>query len=93
MTIGLLIPPYNLTISNHHFFTISSKETELLTESYYFSLASKRVTMIRLNVQSETSPLSAVILGTAMNNGATPLPQDAYDPKSLEHILAGTYPK
>lgn len=93
ITIGLLIPPYNLTISNNHFFTIPPKETELLTESYYFSLASKWVTMLKLNVQSETSPLSAVILGTAKNNGPTPLPQEAYDPKSLEHILAGTYPK
>lgn len=49
--------------------------------------------MLKLNIQSETGALSAVILGTAENNGPTPAPQDAYDPKSLEHILAGTYPK
>ena len=49
--------------------------------------------MIRLNIEDETSALRAVILGTARSCGPTPLPQDAYDPKSLEHILAGTYPK
>ena len=30
---------------------------------------------------------------TAQESGAIPKPEDAYDPKSLEHILAGTYPK
>jgi N-dimethylarginine dimethylaminohydrolase len=48
--------------------------------------------MLKLNVTNETSRLRAVILGTAENNGPTPLPEEAYDPKSLEHILAGTYP-
>ncbi len=49
--------------------------------------------MMRLNIEDETSTLRSVILGTAVSSGPTPLPQDAYDPKSLEHILAGTYPK
>lgn len=49
--------------------------------------------MLNLNIQSETDRLAAVILGIAESNGPTPRPQDAYDPKSLEHILAGTYPK
>jgi len=49
--------------------------------------------MMRLNIVDETSPLRAVILGTAQSPGPTPAPEDAYDPKSLEHILAGTYPK
>jgi hypothetical protein len=31
-------------------------------------------------------------LGTALSNGETPSIAEAYDPKSLEHILAGTYP-
>jgi hypothetical protein len=31
-------------------------------------------------------------LGTAISNGETPSIDEAYDPKSLEHILAGTYP-
>ena len=49
--------------------------------------------MLKLNVNDETSPLKAVLLGTAKSNGAVPDPDDAYDPKSREHILAGTYPE
>lgn len=48
--------------------------------------------MLRLNVNNETSRLKAVILGTAQSNGPVPEAHEAYDPKSLEHILAGTYP-
>jgi N-dimethylarginine dimethylaminohydrolase len=48
--------------------------------------------MIDLNVKNETSKLRVVVLGTAINNGPTPKLEDAYDPKSLEHILANTYP-
>ena len=48
--------------------------------------------MLALNVQNETSRLRAVVLGSAINNGPTPTADTAYDPKSLEHILAGTYP-
>lgn len=49
--------------------------------------------MLQLNVKDETSRLRAVVLGTANSNGPTPSAEEAYDPKSLEHILAGTYPK
>src|SRR5690606_38412851 len=49
--------------------------------------------MLELNVNDETSPLKAVLLGTAKSNGPIPDPDDAYDPKSREHILAGTYPE
>jgi len=49
--------------------------------------------MLRLNINDEISPLKAVVLGTAKSCGPTPRPEEAYDPKSLEHILAGTYPK
>ena len=49
--------------------------------------------MLKLNVQNETSRLRAVILGTAESNGPTPKIEEAYDPKSVEHIKAGTYPK
>ncbi|MDX1315352.1 MAG: amidinotransferase, partial [Eudoraea sp.] len=49
--------------------------------------------MLNLNVRDETAPLKAVLLGTAQSSGRVPKPEDAYDPKSLEHILAGTYPK
>lgn len=48
--------------------------------------------MLHLNVKNETSRLRAVILGTAVSNGPTPTESEAYDPKSLEHIKAGTYP-
>jgi N-dimethylarginine dimethylaminohydrolase len=48
--------------------------------------------MLELKVNNETSRLKAVVLGTAVNNGPTPSVDEAYDPKSLEHILAGTYP-
>lgn len=48
--------------------------------------------MLQLNVKNETSRLRAVVLGSALNNGPTPSVEEAYDPKSLEHILAGTYP-
>ena len=33
-----------------------------------------------------------VVLGTAESNGKSPSVEEAYDPKSLEHILGGTYP-
>ncbi len=49
--------------------------------------------MINVFVNDETSPLRAVILGTAKGVGDTPHFDDAYDPKSKEHIAAGTYPK
>ncbi len=48
--------------------------------------------MLKLNVKNETSRLRAVVLGTAKSNGPTPKIEEAYDPKSLEHIKAGTYP-
>jgi N-dimethylarginine dimethylaminohydrolase len=48
--------------------------------------------MIKLNVQNETTRLRAVVLGTAKSNGPIPTIEEAYDPKSLEHIKAGTYP-
>jgi len=48
---------------------------------------------MKLNIQNETSRLRAVILGIAHSNGPTPSIEDAYDPKSIEHIKAGTYPK
>lgn len=48
--------------------------------------------MLKLNVNDEVSQLRAVVLGTAESCGPTPKAEEAYDPKSLEHILAGTYP-
>lgn len=49
--------------------------------------------MLELSVFDEVSRLKVVVLGTAKDNGPVPKPEDAYDPKSLEHIMAGTYPK
>lgn len=48
---------------------------------------------MKLNVKNETSRLRAVVLGTAESVGGIPDLAEAYDPKSREHILAGTYPK
>lgn len=48
--------------------------------------------MLELKINDETSRLQSVLLGLATSNGPAPLPSEAYDPKSLEHILAGTYP-
>ncbi len=49
--------------------------------------------MLKLNVQNETSRLRKVVLGTAESNGPIPKIEDCYDPKSIEHIKLGTYPK
>ena len=46
---------------------------------------------MKIQVKNETNRLRAVVLGTAQSNGPTPTAQEAYDPKSLEHILAGTF--
>ncbi|MCB0475402.1 MAG: amidinotransferase [Flavobacteriaceae bacterium] len=49
--------------------------------------------MLSLHIQNETSRLKAVVLGTAQSNGPVPNIEDCYDPKSIEHVKAGTYPK
>lgn len=49
--------------------------------------------MINLNINDEISQLRAVVLGRADSNGPVPKLENAYDPKSAEHIKAGTYPK
>ncbi|REE08586.1 dimethylarginine dimethylaminohydrolase family protein [Winogradskyella pacifica] len=48
---------------------------------------------MKLNIQNETSRLRSVILGTAESIGSIPSIEEAYDPKSILHIKAGTYPK
>ncbi|MEM6643971.1 MAG: arginine deiminase family protein [Bacteroidota bacterium] len=48
--------------------------------------------MIQVHIQDETASLEAVILGTAESSGGVPTLEKTYDPKSREHILAGTYP-
>lgn len=49
--------------------------------------------MIQVKVLDESAPLEAVILGTAHDMGGEPSLEKTYDPKSKEHILAGTFPK
>ncbi|MFC7358147.1 dimethylarginine dimethylaminohydrolase family protein [Jejudonia soesokkakensis] len=48
--------------------------------------------MIELHITNEFSRLRSVILGSAKSNGPTPKLEDAYDPKSAQHIKKGTYP-
>ena len=48
--------------------------------------------MMTLNVNDEVSRLRSVVLGRADSNGPVPKLEDTYDPKSAEHIKAGTYP-
>jgi N-dimethylarginine dimethylaminohydrolase len=60
-------------------------------ELFFLSLK-KVIKMLELNIKNETSRLRMVVLGSAVNNGPTPKIDEAYDPKSLEHILANTYP-
>ena len=47
---------------------------------------------MKLNIQNETARLRAVVLGTAESNGPVPQVEVCYDPKSIENVLAGTYP-
>ena len=49
--------------------------------------------MLKLNINNETSRLRAVVLGIAKSNGPVPTIEECYDPKSIEHVKAGTYPK
>ncbi|MFH4965085.1 arginine deiminase family protein [Gaetbulibacter sp. M235] len=49
--------------------------------------------MLQLNINNETSRLRAVVLGTALSNGPVPKIEECYDPKSIENVKAGTYPK
>jgi len=44
-------------------------------------------------INDEIAPLKSVILGRADSNGQPPTPEQCYDPKSREHVLAGTYPR
>jgi len=52
----------------------------------------EKYTMIKPAVKDETSRLRMVVLGLADDFGGTPSLHDVYDPKSKEHIVAGTYP-
>ena len=45
-----------------------------------------------LRATNEWATLKKVVVGTAQSMGGTPALEDAYDPKSKEHIAAGTFP-
>lgn len=48
---------------------------------------------MKLNIKNETSRLKSVILGIADSFGGEPKIEEAYDPKSIENIVNGTYPE
>lgn len=48
---------------------------------------------MKLRAVNEWNALRTVVVGTAQSMGGTPLLADAYDPKSKEHIQAGTFPE
>ncbi|OUV76198.1 MAG: amidinotransferase [Flavobacteriales bacterium TMED123] len=48
--------------------------------------------MISINVHNEIAQLKSVLVGIADDFGGTPNLEACYDPKSKEHIIAGTYP-
>ena len=49
--------------------------------------------MININVINETAQLKSVIVGIADDFGGVPNLENCYDPKSKEHVLAGTFSK
>ncbi len=48
--------------------------------------------MINPSVKNETGRLRTLVLGIPDDFGGTPALDEVYDPKSKEHVLAGTYP-
>ena len=48
---------------------------------------------LKFHIKNEIDTLQFVILGRADSNGVAPTPEQCYDPKSREHVLADTYPK
>ena len=48
--------------------------------------------MININIENETQRLRIVVVGIADDFGGTPREEECYDPKSREHVKAGTFP-
>lgn len=48
--------------------------------------------MIQPSVKNETAQLNTLVLGITTDFGGTPELEEIYDPKSKEHLLAGTFP-
>ena len=59
---------------------------------FWLGLQSNLSKMIPVKILDETSPLESVILGTAKDFGGVPSLDKTYDPKSKEHIIAGSFP-
>ena len=49
--------------------------------------------MIQPFINNEFSKIKRVVLGIGDDFGGCPVLSDAYDPKSKEHIINGTFPK
>ncbi len=48
--------------------------------------------MFKINIHNETAALKAVVVGIADDFGGIPKLEYCYDPKSREHVVAGTFP-
>ena len=48
---------------------------------------------MKLRAVNEWDALRTVVVGTAQSMGGIPTVEESYDPKSKEHILAGTFPR
>ena len=48
---------------------------------------------MKLRAVNEWDALRRVVVGTAQSMGGIPSVEESYDPKSKEHILAGTFPR
>jgi len=48
---------------------------------------------VKLRAVNEWDALRTVVVGTAQSMGGIPTVEESYDPKSKEHILAGTFPR
>ena len=49
--------------------------------------------MIKPNIHNETASLQVMVVGIAKDMGGVPSIEKCFDPKSKEHVLAGTYPQ
>ena len=47
---------------------------------------------IKWNIEDEWQPLEAVMMGIGAGMGPAPALNETYDPLSLRHVQAGTYP-
>ena len=48
--------------------------------------------MMKIKITNETTKLSAVVVGIAIDFGGVPTVDECYDPKSKEHVQKGSFP-